>query len=109
MKWIIVGLGNPGGEYRETRHNVGRLVVDAFAQKFDLPEWEEKAAWKALVSQGEIGKEKVLCVEPETFMNNSGKSLVPLVASTKQAGQLVVIHDDLDLPLGTWKSPCEKL
>ena len=102
MKWIIVGLGNPDGEYAGTRHNTGRIVLDEFRQAHDLPDWEEKKLYKALVSGGKVGKTDALLIEPETTMNNSGKSLLS-VKSKKQAEQFVVIHDDLDLPLGKWK------
>lgn len=103
MKWIIVGLGNPDGEYMGTRHNTGRIVLEEFRTEHDLPEWEEKKPYKALVSAGKVGKADLLLLEPETMMNNSGKSLLTLVKSKKQAEQLVVIYDDLDLPLGKWK------
>ncbi|MDO8521638.1 MAG: aminoacyl-tRNA hydrolase [bacterium] len=103
MKWIIVGLGNPGGEYGTTRHNTGRIVLEEFRQAHDLPDWEMKKPYKALVSAGEAAGAQVSLLEPETMMNNSGKSLLSLVKSKKQAEQLVVIHDDLDLPLGKWK------
>ena len=103
MKWIIVGLGNPGSEYTYTRHNAGRIVLDAFRRAHDLPEWENKKIYKALLSKGDVLGKELLLLEPETYMNDSGKSLVSLVKSKKQAEQLVVIHDDIDLPLGTWK------
>lgn len=103
MKWIIVGLGNPGGEYAKTRHNVGRMVLELFRESHDLPLWEMKKSYKALVSKGEVGGKEVLLLEPETYMNESGKSLTTLVKSKKQAAQLIVIHDDIDLPLGVWK------
>jgi peptidyl-tRNA hydrolase, PTH1 family len=103
MKWIITGLGNSGNEYKYTRHNAGRIVLEEFRLAHGLNEWEEKNAWKALATSGEAFGESVLLLEPETMMNGSGKSLIPLVKSKKQAGQLVVIYDDLDLPLGTWK------
>ena len=99
MKWIFVGLGNPGGEYVNTRHNTGRIVLEAFRKHHDLPEWEMKKPYEALVSTGD----DTMLIEPETFMNKSGKSLISLVKSKKQAEQLVVIYDDLDLPLGSWK------
>ncbi|OGZ20808.1 MAG: aminoacyl-tRNA hydrolase [Candidatus Lloydbacteria bacterium RIFOXYC12_FULL_46_25] len=103
MKWIIVGLGNPGGEYAKTRHNAGRIVLDLFRESHDLPLWEMKKSYKALVSKGEVVGRDVLLLEPETYMNESGKSLTTLVKSKKQAAQLIVIHDDIDLPLGAWK------
>lgn len=103
MQWIIVGLGNPGGEYIATRHNTGRIALEEFRATHDFPDWEEKKIWKAIASVGKVGKADVLLLEPETMMNNSGKSLLTLVKSKKQAERLVVIHDDLDLPLGKWK------
>lgn len=103
MKWIIVGLGNPGGEYAVTRHNTGRIVLDAFHHAHHFPEWKLKNTYNALTSVGDIADSKILLLEPETYMNESGKSLVTLVKSKKQAMQLVVIHDEMDMPLGTWK------
>lgn len=103
MKWILVGLGNSGGEYAATRHNTGRIVLEHVRLAHDLPDWEAKKPWKALASAGKIGKADALLLEPETMMNGSGKSLISLVKSKKQAEQLVVIYDDLDLPLGKWK------
>lgn len=101
MRWIIVGLGNPGGEYAKTRHNAGRIVLEQFRKKFNFPEWEYKKTHDALASKGEIGGQEVLLLEPETFMNSSGKSLVTLVKSPEQVAQLIVIHDDADLPVGS--------
>ena len=103
MNYVIVGLGNPGEEYENTRHNTGRIVLEAFRKKNDFPEWEMDKKLKALTSGGKIGREKVLLVLPETFMNNSGKSVAPLIKSKKAAEQLIVVHDDLDLPIGALK------
>ncbi|MEK7152296.1 MAG: aminoacyl-tRNA hydrolase [Patescibacteria group bacterium] len=103
MSYIIVGLGNPGKEYEETRHNTGRIVLEYFRKKNDFPDWRADKKTRALISEGKVGKEKVLLLMPETFMNNSGKSLLPLVTSKKKAEQLIVIYDDLDLPVGTFK------
>lgn len=113
MTYIIAGLGNPGIEYKETRHNIGRMVADAFVKKHGLPEIEVDKVLKALATEGKIEgahvltgkmkKEKVLVLEPETFMNKSGESVTKAVKSKKAAEQLVVIHDDLDLPLGRLK------
>lgn len=102
-QFIIVGLGNPGEEYEQTRHNTGRIMVEAFRKINDFPEWEKDKKLNALTSEGKVGKEKVLLVLPETMMNNSGKSLLPLVKSVKAAKSVIVIYDDLDLPLGLAK------
>lgn len=103
MQYIIVGLGNPGEEYANTRHNAGRMVVEAFRKKNDFPEWTRDLGLKALVSKGSWGKEKVILVEPDNFMNVSGKSVAPLVKNPKEAERTIVVYDDLDLPLGGMK------
>lgn len=107
MPCIIAGLGNPEDNAKEnyagTRHNTGRMLVQWFAESNDFPDWKADKKIKALVSGGKVGKEKVLLVLPDNFMNNSGKSLAPLVKSKKAAEKLVVVYDDLDLPFGTFK------
>lgn len=103
MKWIIVGLGNPGGEYAKTRHNAGRIVVDWLREAKGFSEWEYKKIHDALVSKGALAGKDVLLLEPETYMNESGKSLAKLIKSEAQAAQLIVVHDDADLPLGSWR------
>lgn len=103
MQYLIVGLGNPGEEYAETRHNVGRMVLEQFRKKYDFPEWEKENVFKALISKGSWGKDKLILLEPNNFMNVSGKSVVPLVKNAKDAERTIVVYDDLDLPLGTMK------
>lgn len=103
MQWVIAGLGNPGEEYKNTRHNSGRIMLESFRKKNDFSDWETDKKLKALVSEGKIEKNKVLLLEPETFMNNSGKSISSLVKTKKSAASLVVIYDDLDLPIGSFK------
>ncbi|MEI6304567.1 MAG: aminoacyl-tRNA hydrolase [Candidatus Taylorbacteria bacterium] len=99
MSYIIAGLGNPGEEYENTRHNTGRIVLGESVEKFG-EDFKFNKKINAQVSAGKIGKEKVMFVEPETFMNNSGKAVGQLVKSVKAAGRLVVIYDDFNLPLG---------
>ncbi len=99
---IIVGLGNPGEEYEETRHNTGRTVVSAFAKKIGA-EFEFDKKTNALTAIGKAGKTKVTLVLPETFMNKSGNAVGKFVTSAKKAKELLVVHDDLDLPLGRMK------
>ena len=101
--YIIIGLGNPGEEYKNTRHNTGAVIVEAFRRAEDFPDWKEDKKLKALISEGKIGKEKITLVFPETFMNKSGLSTAPLIKSQKAAEKLIVVHDDLDLPLGRMK------
>ncbi len=96
MSYIIVGLGNPGQEYENTRHNTGRIVLMSLTDD----EFSFNKKINALVSEIKIGKEKVKLIAPETFMNNSGKSVANLVKSVKAAEKLVVIYDDFNLPIG---------
>lgn len=103
MQYLIVGLGNPGEEYAQTRHNVGRMVLEAFRKKNDFPVWESDKSVKALVSKGAFGKDKVILLEPDNFMNVSGKSVAPFVKNAKEAERTIVVYDDVDLPLGTMK------
>ncbi len=96
MGYIIVGLGNPGEEYENTRHNTGREML------FALTDHDFKLDKKinALISEIKIGKEKVKLIAPETFMNKSGSAVGKVVKSIKAAEKLVVIYDDFNLPLG---------
>ena len=103
MGFVIMGLGNTGKEYEKTRHNAGRMAVELFAKKNDFPPFVLNKTAKALVSQGTLDGEKVTLVLPETMMNLSGKSAPAFVKSVKAAKQLVVVQDELDLPLGTLK------
>lgn len=103
MSYIIVGLGNPGEKYSKTRHNTGRLMLEQVAKKFAFPPFTEKSSTKALVSASQIGENKVTLIEPNNFMNNSGASLTPFVTSVKKAHSVIVIYDDLDLPMGKIK------
>ena len=103
MSIIIVGLGNPGKEYEKTRHNAGRNSVELVAKQEDFDEFVFNKKANALVGNGAIGKENVTLVLPETMMNLSGKAVSAFVKSPKAAKNLLVIHDDLDLPLGTIK------
>lgn len=93
--FLVVGLGNPGGEYAMTRHNVGFMAVDAIA---------DGAAWKneknALTARVEIDGHRVILVKPQTFMNNSGTAVQALMTFYKiPLENLVVIHDDMDIPV----------
>ncbi len=96
MPYIIAGLGNPGEEYVNTRHNTGRIVLESLTD--DEFSFDKKI--NARISELKIGKEKIKLIEPETFMNNSGKSISQIVKNIKSAEKLIVIYDDFNLPLG---------
>ncbi len=100
MTYIIAGLGNPGQEYENTRHNAGRIVLDVIRKENSKEEFEFDKKINALVAEVKIGKEKVDLIAPETFMNNSGKAVGILVKNIKSAQKLIVIYDDFSLPLG---------
>ncbi len=100
MPYIIAGLGNPGEEYQNTRHNTGRMILDAIRKEYSKEEFVFNKKINALTAEGKIGREKVTFVAPETFMNNSGKAIGALVKSVKAAQKLIVIYDDFNLPLG---------
>ena len=96
---IIAGLGNPGKEYENTKHNVGFLTIDILAEKYDIK--VNKIKFKGLVGEGMIGTEKVILVKPQTYMNLSGQCIREIVAFYKlDMEDLVVIYDDIDLPMG---------
>jgi PTH1 family peptidyl-tRNA hydrolase len=99
---VIVGLGNPGDKYFDTRHNVGFLFLDFLVQKFDFPSFDEKSKLKCLISEKNIGSEKVLLVKPTTFMNLSGDCLVALKNFYKlEWADFLVCFDDVDLMFET--------
>ena len=102
MSYIFVGLGNPGAEYEGTRHNTGRIILEWLLKSLDS-EWKTDKNLHGQVAKTKIGKSAVTLVLPDTFMNNSGKSVRPLITSLKQAEKLMVIYDDLDLPFGSVK------
>lgn len=96
---LIAGLGNPGGEYERHRHNIGFRVVDEIARRARIDLSQEK--FNARIGQGSLGGEKVLLVQPQTFMNLSGQSVAGAAKFYKvELAQVLVIHDELDLPFG---------
>ncbi len=97
---MIAGLGNPGAEYTSTRHNVGFMLVDALAARWDAASWRLKQ--DALLAETRLGTEKILLVKPLTYMNESGRAIGPLLSWYKLCTRdLIVAHDDMDLPVGT--------
>lgn len=103
MAYTILGLGNPEVEYRNTRHNAGAIVVDTISREISSSDWKNDSIKKSLISKGEIGGEKVILIKPQSFMNKSGVAIKDLVGLPKKIANLIVIHDDIDLPLGSLK------
>ena len=98
--YIIVGLGNPGREYAETRHNAGFRAVDAFIDEFHIDGPQVK--FRAMIGKGTVGGEKVLCVKPLTYMNLSGEAVRAVCDFYKidPTKELIVICDDIAIPAG---------
>ncbi|CAA9382125.1 MAG: Peptidyl-tRNA hydrolase [uncultured Pyrinomonadaceae bacterium] len=98
--WLIVGLGNPGARYEKTRHNLGFMLVDWLAREFQTQVKREEC--RSLIGRAEIENQKVELVKPQTFMNLSGEAIGCLLKKeTRSREKLIVISDDLALPLGT--------
>jgi PTH1 family peptidyl-tRNA hydrolase len=93
---LVVGLGNPGSKYEQTRHNIGFMAVDEIVRRHEFRGGREK--FKGVVWEGEIGGERVVALKPMTFMNDSGQSVAPAAAFYKLApSDVIVLHDELDL------------
>lgn len=96
---LIIGLGNPGSEYARSRHNIGWMVVDAFAKKFRMD--VSKHEKEALTGAGRVGGGAVMVARPLTFMNNSGDAVRLLTnAYAESMDDLMIVYDDIDLPTG---------
>lgn len=97
--YIIVGLGNPGKKYENTRHNMGFLTIDRMAEEYGIS--VDKIKFKALVGEGRIAGQRVVLVKPQTYMNLSGQSVQEIMHFYKEdIENLIVIYDDLDIPAG---------
>jgi PTH1 family peptidyl-tRNA hydrolase len=95
---LVAGLGNPGREYRDTRHNVGWMVVDELARRHD---GSFKGRFSGRIADVRIDGRKAVLLAPETYMNESGRSVAPAVRFYKlPLPSLLVVHDEVDLPLG---------
>ena len=94
---LVAGLGNPGEEYASTPHNIGFLTVDRLAERHGIRVTRKDS--RALAGVGELGGRAVMLAKPQTFMNLSGTSLLPLMQKHEIGiGELVVVYDELDLP-----------
>lgn len=98
--YFIVGLGNPGDKYENTRHNMGFLTIDYLSRKFDIK--VKKLKFKSLYGQGEISGQKVMLIKPQTYMNSSGEAIRELRNYYSfDMDKLIVIVDDIDINFGT--------
>jgi PTH1 family peptidyl-tRNA hydrolase len=98
--FLIVGLGNPGRDYRLNRHNIGFRAVDHLAKDLDITLGSVRN--KTLIGQGQLSDLRIILAKPQKFMNISGQSVAPLLRFYKiPLDKMLVIYDDLDLPLGT--------
>lgn len=98
--YLISGLGNPGLEYKHTRHNFGFITLDMLADALAIP--MKRVKYKAMIGEGSFSGKKIVLAKPLTYMNESGSAIAPLLRYFKvPLENFLVIHDDLDLPLGT--------
>jgi len=105
---LIIGLGNPGKEYEKTRHNAGFMFADYFFEKyrdeFGFSDWSESRKLKSLISIGKTSGKKIILVKPQTLMNLSGAAVSASLKYYKVSlADLVVVQDEIDLPLGSFK------
>lgn len=100
---LIVGLGNPGRRYEETRHNVGWWALDHLADVWHFEGW--RAEGDALLAEGRVGEDRVRLVKPQTYMNLSGVALRPYLRRLEWSGlqDLLVVVDEVAIPLGTFR------
>ena len=104
---IFIGLGNPGGKYRNTRHNIGYRVLDRLAQELNL-EFRNKSSIQGELAEINLNAKSIMLLKPTTFMNDSGKAVRSLLKQTplqkeEYSSAVFLIYDDLDLALGAWK------
>jgi len=102
---LIIGLGNPGKQYEKTRHNVGWVVLDKLSRALTSALYSQNNKFKSEISEGEMNGKKIIFAKPQTFMNNSGEAIRTIIDFYKinPENDLIVIHDDKDIPLGEVK------
>mgnify|MGYP001560461942 CR=1 FL=1 len=102
---IIIGLGNPGRKFEETRHNVGFLVLDKFRKKNNFPDFKFSKKSNSLLSENILNNEKIILIKPQTFMNESGEAVKKIVKpyTLNPKPLIIIVHDDIDLPVGKIK------
>lgn len=97
----VIGLGNPGDQYATTRHNAGRIVLAHLLATYHFSDLVASAKYASHIAEGAIGRAPVVVAFPDTYMNDSGTAAAKLVPSARDAAKLIVVYDDIDLPLGS--------
>ncbi len=102
--YLIVGLGNPGKKYKNTRHNVGFIALDEITKNPKFQMTNDQSNLNVKISKGTINDQKVVLAKPQTFMNESGRAVKKIIEHWKlKIENLIIIHDDIDIPLGKIK------
>jgi PTH1 family peptidyl-tRNA hydrolase len=99
--WLIAGLGNPGDEYADTRHNAGFMVIDALSARFSIPLRQKASDY--IFGRGFMEERKVILIKPFTFMNRSGIAVMDAIRKNEELEDILIVHDDLDLEPGVIK------
>ena len=98
---LIVGLGNPGKKYEQTRHNIGFMAVDAILNSYGSND-KPKKKFNSVIHELQLENKKVILAKPETYMNNSGDAIIQIVNYFKiKTENILILHDELDLPFGS--------
>jgi PTH1 family peptidyl-tRNA hydrolase len=101
---LIAGLGNPGPKFKNTRHNLGFMVLNKFSEENGFPDWEENRKINCLFTKKIITEKEIELIKPLTYMNNSGRAVKLAVKKHNiKSKDLVIVHDDIDLDLGKIK------
>lgn len=101
---IIIGLGNPGAEYQNTRHNAGFMLADFIKEKYGFPDFVFNKKFNADVTEEKIEGKKIILLKPQTFMNNSGEAVIKAARFFKVTpADTIVVHDDKDIETGKYK------
>jgi len=101
--YLIIGLGNPGAQYAQNRHNIGFMLIDALSREAGFG--PERKKFQSLIHEGQLGDEKLLLMKPQTFMNLSGHAVGEAMGFYKlKPEQIIVFHDELDLAPGRFRA-----
>ncbi len=101
---LIVGIGNPGQQYQKTRHNLGFLILEKLKAVLDFENFQVNKKYKALISQGKFGNQKIILAKPLTYVNESGQSVLALAKFYKiKPKDIIIVRDDIDLAIGKIK------